>query len=361
MFCRQCARPLRFEAPNTTEGALSESSSEAEDAQQPAEESRHPAPSASFLHQSIAGMDESFVILPKVLAESMHTSKYVTDTAEQLQIEQQILQLVSQKSQVDQPVCQDCVSRILAELDLQYKNAQQQKEQYRASLKELDQREFELIDDQAFEQQIYEFERAEAALLGQLSSLQSEQSTLQDELESVRKSTEEVEEEEYRYWRSFNEYQLQYEQFIDDRDSLVRRIEVSQTKLQELQRTDIFDECFHIGLSGPHNCFGTICGFRMGTTSQIKVPWHEINAAWGQAALLLYTLAKQCSFQFSQYDIVPKGSYSYMLRRSDNYEYELCVPGQHYSLRCPGMHWAIVSLWWPTDATTRRCNSSCST
>ena len=29
--------------------------------------------------------------------------------------------------------------------------------------------------------------------------------------------------------------------------------------------------CFHIALAGPHSCFGTITGFRLGTTSQIKV------------------------------------------------------------------------------------------
>jgi beclin 1 len=29
------------------------------------------------------------------------------------------------------------------------------------------------------------------------------------------------------------------------------------------------------------------------------VPWDEINAAWGQAVLLLYTIAKKLNFKFS--------------------------------------------------------------
>ena len=77
---------------------------------------------------------------------------------------------------------------------------------------------------------------------------------------------------------------------------------------------------------------------------QSQVPWNEINAAWGQAALLLFTLAKQCAFHFTtyvqesfgggnvvhnsvwgRYDIVPKGSFSYMLRQSDKYHCELSV------------------------------------
>lgn len=38
--------------------------------------------------------------------------------------------------------------------------------------------------------------------------------------------------------------------------------------------------------------FGTISGFRLGRTSEMPVEWDEINAAWGQAVLLLYTMAQ---------------------------------------------------------------------
>ena len=44
----------------------------------------------------------------------------------------------------------------------------------------------------------------------------------------------------------------------------------------------------------PHGAFGTISGFRMGRTSAHPVDWDELNAAWGQAVLLLHTLAQVC-------------------------------------------------------------------
>lgn len=38
--------------------------------------------------------------------------------------------------------------------------------------------------------------------------------------------------------------------------------------------------------------FGTISGFRLGRTPDVAVEWDEINAAWGQAVLLLHAMAQ---------------------------------------------------------------------
>lgn len=38
--------------------------------------------------------------------------------------------------------------------------------------------------------------------------------------------------------------------------------------------------------------FGTISGFRLGRTPEVPVEWDEVNAAWGQAVLLLHTMAQ---------------------------------------------------------------------
>jgi hypothetical protein len=53
---------------------------------------------------------------------------------------------------------------------------------------------------------------------------------------------------------------------------------------------------FRIWHDGP---FGTISGFRLGRTPECPVEWDEINAAWGQAVLLLHTMAQQAKLNFS--------------------------------------------------------------
>lgn len=40
--------------------------------------------------------------------------------------------------------------------------------------------------------------------------------------------------------------------------------------------------------------------------------WNEINAAWGQTALLLSSLASRMGLQFKRYRIVPFGNHSYL-------------------------------------------------
>lgn len=40
----------------------------------------------------------------------------------------------------------------------------------------------------------------------------------------------------------------------------------------------------------------------------VPVEWDEINAAWGQAVLLLATMGRICRFTFSSYALLPMGS-----------------------------------------------------
>jgi beclin 1 len=39
------------------------------------------------------------------------------------------------------------------------------------------------------------------------------------------------------------------------------------------------------------------------------VEWDEINAAWGQACLLLHTMAQACKLTFAHCRILPMGSH----------------------------------------------------
>jgi beclin 1 len=71
-------------------------------------------------------------------------------------------------------------------------------------------------------------------------------------------------------------------------------------QLERLKRANVFDDAFHIHFDGH---FGTINGLRLGTLPSQKVEWTEINAALGQACLLLAALARRCGFKFTKYDI----------------------------------------------------------
>ena len=94
-------------------------------------------------------------------------------------------------------------------------------------------------------------------------------------------------------------------------------------QLEVLRRTHVFNEAFHIWHDG---AFGTISGFRLGRTAATPVEWEEINAGWGQACLLLHTMAQVARVTFSGYALLPMGSTSRVHDVSRGGTYDLFGP-----------------------------------
>ena len=100
-------------------------------------------------------------------------------------------------------------------------------------------------------------------------------------------------------------------EFEARRLSVENATEVAYAALKELQMTNVYNDTFHIWFEGQ---FATINTFRLGRLPSVPVSWNEINAAWGQAALLLWTLAGKTSFTFTAYTLKPMGSFSRIYR-----------------------------------------------
>ena len=164
-----------------------------------------------------------------------------------------------------------------------------------------------------------------------------------------------------RYWRDLNVFQEEQEAFQNERDSLVRKHSYTTEQLARLRKTSVYDEVFRIWHDGP---FGTINNCRLGRlpgqlvrrlffvsahaadgahgrASGVRgsqVDWAEINAAWGQALLLLHTLARKLHFEFTTYKLVPGGSFSRIERTTEpRASFELCVPQGRGRVAAPDM------------------------
>jgi hypothetical protein len=80
-------------------------------------------------------------------------------------------------------------------------------------------------------------------------------------------------------------------------------------QLDKLKKTNVFNATFHIWHKGH---FGTINNFCLGRLPSAPIDWSEINAAWGQTALLLSALARKINLTFERYRLVPYGNHSYI-------------------------------------------------
>ena len=125
---------------------------------------------------------------------------------------------------------------------------------------------------------------------------------------------------EERYWENYNAYQRELQTYQEARDALKMQIIFTDSQLHKLMKTNVYNDTFHIWHDGH---FGTINNFRLGRLPSQPVDWNEINAAWGQAALLLQTMAERLRFRFSSYVIHPMGSFSKIERVDDGSKFDL--------------------------------------
>ncbi|GLE04888.1 hypothetical protein PINS_up013869 [Pythium insidiosum] len=106
--------------------------------------------------------------------------------------------------------------------------------------------------------------------------------------------------------------------------------------LRRLQRYNVCNDVFHIWHDGH---FGTINGLRLGRLPTRPVEWVEINAALGQAVLLLATIAERANFDFTRNKLVPRGSFSRVANMYGK-EYSLYSDGGMFRRR--GFNQALV-------------------
>ncbi|KAG8228117.1 hypothetical protein J437_LFUL000119 [Ladona fulva] len=208
-----------------------------------------------------------------------------------------LFDILSNTSDVDHPLCEECTDSLLDLMDQQLRLTEDEWNDYNEYLKSMI-----LICPMLLRLE-------ELRLQEDLKQLQAEEAAT---LESIRKHEEErdrLEREEERYYREYSRHRRELLLTEDEFRSLGCQLHYAQTQLDKLKKTNVFNVTFHIWHSGH---FGTINNFRLGRLPSAPVDWSEINAAWGQTALLLAALARKMNLTFQRFRLVPYGNHSYI-------------------------------------------------
>ncbi|VDP77402.1 unnamed protein product [Echinostoma caproni] len=102
--------------------------------------------------------------------------------------------------------------------------------------------------------------------------------------------------------------------------SLESRVADAESHLQRLARTNVLNTTFPIWYDGH---IGVINGLHLGRLSNRPIAWEEINAAWGQCAMLLQCIIRRLNFQFPHYEIIPMGIRSKIVEIQSRREHPL--------------------------------------
>ena len=228
-----------------------------------------------------------------------------------------LFEIVSARSDIDHPICAECTDLLLASLASRLSAATKERDAYISFLKTLKNDAPSSGDLSKAQSTLKSAQEAEAKAFSELVSLEDEKSSLDTEIAALEAESLALDAEEQQFWRSRNAFALKLSEFQNERDALNAAYDHDTQQLERLQRTNVYNDTFCIGHDG---FFGTINGLRLGRLPPPQnVDWSEINAAWGNAALLLATVAEKLGFVFRGYRLKPMGSTS----RIEKIEYPL--------------------------------------
>ena len=167
-------------------------------------------------------------------------------------------------------------------------------------------------------------QQQEKALAVEFEGLKARESELLKELENYSEESSRLDLEE----RKLQEDILNLNRTMLDSDESIetvnRKLLYCSNSLKKLKRFNLITEAFYINDAVEiASQFGSINGLRLGRSKEDPVPWVEINAAWGFLCLLMDVLVKKAGVSLTQYRLLPRGSYSVIIKKSDRSALEL--------------------------------------
>lgn len=219
-----------------------------------------------------------------------------------------LFDIMSEQSDIDHPLCEECTDNLLDQMDQQLRIAEDECKEYREFLDILEKGSDE-DDSEKLQADLIKLKEEEAKLQQELFETEAKERAVKDTLKVYEDESEALQREEDKYWQDYCRLKRQLLLYEDNQRSVDNQLKYAQAQLDKLIKTNVFNATFHIWHSGH---FGTINNFRLGRLPNVPVDWPEINAAWGQTVLLLHSLAKKIDLKFERYRLVPYGNHSYL-------------------------------------------------
>ncbi|KAG6813379.1 hypothetical protein H0H92_011645 [Tricholoma furcatifolium] len=239
-----------------------------------------------------------------------------------------LFNILSSRTDIDHPLCAECTQILLLNLQRQLDETKRERDGYIAFEKEVRkerEKEGQGLWKEEAEKKIEKLKQEDRLAIEQLKEAERERQQLDEELRQLELDEKALEVEESEFWRAHNDHILTAEQQAAQLASLRAAYAADMATLEKLERTNVYNDAFCIGHDG---VFGTINGLRLGRIPGVPVEWAEINAAWGQTLLLLYTVARKLDYTFEHYRLLPMGSFSRIERTTgDKATYELYGSG----------------------------------
>ncbi|KAH6619756.1 autophagy protein Apg6-domain-containing protein [Chaetomium sp. MPI-SDFR-AT-0129] len=272
-------------------------------------ESQIAAPPNSALQRNQHALDASPSL---ATANENHTAEEDdSNTSYEMERITKLFEILSARSDIDHPVCVECTDVLLEEMQKKLELTIRERDAFIAFLKETQASAPTDEELRAREEALRKAQKEEAAARDEIRNLEREKEALDAESLALERESKQLDAQEDRFWRERNAFASRLTDFQNERDSINSKFDHDSRHLEKLERSNVYNDTFWISHDGT---FATINGLRLGRLSNNPVDWPEINAAWGHALLLLYTVAEKLGFRFEGYELQPMGSTSRIIR-----------------------------------------------
>lgn len=246
-----------------------------------------------------------------------------------LKVVNNIFDIISGKNEIDHPLCNDCAKILYEKLKQQLAKVKKEnvfyQSYYNQFISDIENNEEESNNERDVgveEEQINNLKEKQKSDFETLEIMEIQLKELEKEYSKLEQEAKELNELEKEVWKKANLIQLKMDEYNDYKESIEISLNQMSDKLNSLHMANGYNDTFRIEYDGP---FGTINGFRLGRLPSHQIDLCEINAAFGQTLLLLYSLAKKADFQFKNYRLIPNGSFSRVEKLDDNSYYDFFI------------------------------------
>ncbi|CAL4974713.1 unnamed protein product [Urochloa decumbens] len=251
-----------------------------------------PPPTASIYQTSSPEGDDAQLLPPSVNSSSFspgNNSGFFSSVT----VLKRAFNIATSQTQVEQPLCLECMRVLSDKMDFEIEDINCDIKAYEVYLQHLEHESYSILSEADFQNEKHKIEEEEKKLKADIEEAEKQYTEVSSEMKNLELKSKQFEELEERYWQEFNSFQFQLTSHQEERDATSAKIEDSQAHIEMLKRTNVLNDAFFISQYG---AFGTINNLHLGHTHVVE--WDEINAAWGQAALLLHTMAQYYTPKF---------------------------------------------------------------
>lgn len=147
-----------------------------------------------------------------------------------------------------------------------------------------------------------------------LAKVREMRKSVRDEKQKLNKKSHDMKLIRLKVLRGLNRLNYEKQVLLDRLDSTLQESKAVSVKLQKYLQMNSLNDCFFIWFMGP---FSTINNFRLGLLPSKQVDWTEINAAFGQAVLLLHIVYTKSSIPLKKFFLMPMGSFPKVAKVDD--------------------------------------------